>query len=149
MKDIVVVKDKKTKPAPERSQIRRWILKSVAETTPKTAITLYSIKKFLDSKQNGISNNPETKLMLRKLIESGNLIKINGKFAFAGKPAQIEKQQATVKSKKKKRETKNLTKSKKGRKPKDTTEKEMKNGKETEMEETTETAPVEQETEKN
>ncbi|GFY43787.1 uncharacterized protein TNIN_230991 [Trichonephila inaurata madagascariensis] len=148
MKDTAVVKDKKTKPAPEKSQIRRWILKSVAETTPKTAITLYAIKKFLDSKQNGISNNPETKLILRKLLESGNVIKINGKFAFAGKPAQIEKQQATVKSKKR-NETKNLTKSKKGRKPRDITEKEMKSGKEAEMEEATETAPIEQETDEN
>ncbi|GFR00531.1 uncharacterized protein TNCT_253791 [Trichonephila clavata] len=149
MKDTAVVKDKKTKQAPERSQIRRWILKSVAETTPKTAITLHSIKKFLDSKQNGISSNPETKLILKKLLESGNLIKIDGKFASAGKPAQIEKQQATVKSKKG-NEMKNLTKIKRGRKPKDITEKEMKtDGKEAEVEVANEVAPVEQETEKN
>ncbi|GIY29720.1 uncharacterized protein CDAR_506291 [Caerostris darwini] len=84
MQDKKAVKVKKARKVVEKQQIRRWILKSVAETTPKTAITLHSIKKFLDSKQNGASNNPETKMIIKRLLESGHLRKVDGRYA-AGK----------------------------------------------------------------
>ncbi|GFT33139.1 uncharacterized protein NPIL_538311 [Nephila pilipes] len=146
MKNIVATQDKKSKQAAEKSQIRRWILKSVAETTPKTAVTLHSIKKFLDSKQIGISNNPEVKMILKNLVDNGNLIKINCRFA-AGKPNQVEKQQATGKGKKR-NEIKNLAKSNRGRKVKEIAVKEIKtDAKEPEVTESG--AAVGQETEKN
>ncbi|GFS75994.1 uncharacterized protein NPIL_302351 [Nephila pilipes] len=87
MADTTDVKDKKKKQIAEKNQIRRWILKSVAETTRKTAVTLNAIKKFLDSKQNGISGKPDTKLMIKRLLDSGHLIKVDGRFS-AGKPSQ-------------------------------------------------------------
>ncbi|GIY12484.1 uncharacterized protein CEXT_146641 [Caerostris extrusa] len=84
MKDKNAVKARKGRKLSNKNQIRRWILKSVAETTPKTAITLHAIKKFLDSKQNGVSNNPETKMITKRLLESGHLRKVDGRYA-AGK----------------------------------------------------------------
>ncbi|GFQ85856.1 uncharacterized protein TNCT_396911 [Trichonephila clavata] len=77
-------KEKKSKPAADKYQIRRWILKSVAETTRKTAVTLNSIKKFLESKQKNVSVKSETKMILKRLLESGHLVKVDGRF-FAGK----------------------------------------------------------------
>ncbi|GFU07051.1 uncharacterized protein NPIL_135821 [Nephila pilipes] len=84
MKTTAAAKDK-SKQIAEKNQIRRWILKSVAETTRKTAITLNAIKKFLDSKQKNVSSKPETKMILKRLVDSGQLVKIDGRFT-AGKP---------------------------------------------------------------
>ncbi|GBN25772.1 hypothetical protein AVEN_183241-1, partial [Araneus ventricosus] len=98
MKDAATVKDKKSKQEVEKSKIRRWILKSVSETTPQTAVTLYAMKKFLDSKQSGLSNNPETKLVIKRLTESGHLVKIDGKFAN-GKNTPKDKQPPAQKRK--------------------------------------------------
>ncbi|GFQ97875.1 uncharacterized protein TNCT_392341 [Trichonephila clavata] len=86
MADTTDVKDKKKKLMAEKYQIRRWILKCVAETTCKTAVTLNAIKKFLDSKQNGISGKPEIKLIIKRLLDSGHLVKVENRFA-AGKPS--------------------------------------------------------------
>ncbi|GBM81725.1 hypothetical protein AVEN_113945-1 [Araneus ventricosus] len=91
MKDAATMKDKKSKEEVEMNKIRRWILKSVSKATPETAVTLYSIKKFLDSKQNGLSNNPETKLAMKRLTESGHLVKIDGRY-FDGKNSPKDKQ---------------------------------------------------------
>ncbi|GBO21621.1 hypothetical protein AVEN_204622-1, partial [Araneus ventricosus] len=88
----------KSKQEVEKSKIRRWILKSVSETTPQTAVTLYAMKKFLDSKQSGLSNNPETKLVIKRLTESGHLVKIDGKFAN-GKNSPKDKQPPAQKRK--------------------------------------------------
>ncbi|GBN24147.1 hypothetical protein AVEN_11319-1 [Araneus ventricosus] len=79
MKDAATMKGKQE----EMNKIRRWILKSVSKATPETAVTLYSIKKFLDSKQNGLSINPETKLVMKRLTESGHLVKIDGNTLMA------------------------------------------------------------------
>ncbi|GFQ89455.1 uncharacterized protein TNCT_192661 [Trichonephila clavata] len=81
MKNTIVFKDNKTKQKVEISQIRRWVLKSVSKTTPATAVTLHFIKKFLDSKHDGISRLPETKMVIKNLIDSGRLVKIEGRIA--------------------------------------------------------------------
>ncbi|GBN05122.1 hypothetical protein AVEN_132108-1 [Araneus ventricosus] len=80
----------------------------VSKTTPETAVTLYAIKKFLDSKQSELSNNPETKLMIKCLTESGHLLKIDGKFAD-GKNSPKHKQHPAQK-RKSGSESKNLAK---------------------------------------
>ncbi|GBN44294.1 hypothetical protein AVEN_174263-1 [Araneus ventricosus] len=98
MKDAATVKDEKSKQEAEKNKIRRWILKSVLETTPQITVTLYAIKKFLDSKQSGLSNNPETKLVIKRLTESGHLVKIDGKFAD-GKNSPKDKQPPDQKGK--------------------------------------------------
>ncbi|GBN30550.1 hypothetical protein AVEN_168085-1 [Araneus ventricosus] len=94
MKDAATMKGKQE----EMNKIRRWILKSISKATPETAVTLYSIKKFLDSKQNGLSINPETKLVMKRLTESGHLVKIDGKY-FDGKNSPKDKQSPAQKSK--------------------------------------------------
>ncbi|GBO15385.1 hypothetical protein AVEN_203419-1 [Araneus ventricosus] len=98
MKDAATVKDEKRKQQDEKNKIRRWILKSVSETTPQSAVTLYAIKKFLDSKQSGLSSNPETKLVIKRLTESGHLLKIDGKFTD-GKNSPKDKQPPAQKRK--------------------------------------------------
>ncbi|GFU07042.1 uncharacterized protein NPIL_135781 [Nephila pilipes] len=90
MNDMSLIKEKKSKLAADKNQIRRWILKSVAETTRKTAVTLNSIKKFLDSKQKNVSAKTETKMILKRLVESGHLVKIDGRFC-AGKSSSKKK----------------------------------------------------------
>ncbi|KAF8783260.1 hypothetical protein HNY73_013449 [Argiope bruennichi] len=108
MKNIAPIKDKKSKQEVEKNKIRRWILKYVSKTTPATAITLQSIKKFLDSKQNGLSVNPETKLIIKRLTETGRLVKIDGKFSD-GKNSSKD-QQPPAQKRKSKSELKNLAK---------------------------------------
>ncbi|GFY62316.1 uncharacterized protein TNIN_211241 [Trichonephila inaurata madagascariensis] len=81
MKNTIAFKNKKTKQNVEISQIRRWVLKCVSKTTPATAVTMHCIKKFLDSKHNGISRLPETKLVIKNLINNGRLVKIDGRIA--------------------------------------------------------------------
>ncbi|GBM18935.1 hypothetical protein AVEN_1564-1 [Araneus ventricosus] len=98
MKSAATMKDKKSKQEDEMNKIRRWILKSVSKATPETAVTLYSIKKFLDSKQNGLSINPETKLVMKRLTESGHLVKIDGKY-IDGKNSQKDNQPSAQKRK--------------------------------------------------
>ncbi|GBN69192.1 hypothetical protein AVEN_150796-1 [Araneus ventricosus] len=98
MKNAATVKDEKSKQDAEKNKIRRWILKSVSKTTPEKTVTLYAIKKFLDSKQSGLSNNPETKLVINRLTESGHLVKIDGKFAD-GKNSPKDKQPPAQKRK--------------------------------------------------
>ncbi|GFY62318.1 uncharacterized protein TNIN_211261 [Trichonephila inaurata madagascariensis] len=80
MKNTIAFKDNKIKQSVEISQIRRWVLKCVSSNQmPATAVTMHCIKKFLDSKHNGISRLPETKLVIKKLIDSGRLVKIDGR----------------------------------------------------------------------
>ncbi|GBM64824.1 hypothetical protein AVEN_178555-1 [Araneus ventricosus] len=117
MKDAATMKDKKSKEEVEMNKIRRWILKSVSKATPETAVTLYSIKKFLDSKQNGLSINPETKLVMKRLTESGHLVKIDGKY-FDGKNSPKDKQPPAQK-RKSGSELKNLAESDDKNSPKD------------------------------
>ncbi|GFV24269.1 uncharacterized protein TNCV_685491 [Trichonephila clavipes] len=81
MKNTIAFKNNKTKQNVDISQIRRWVLKCVSKTTPATAVTMHCIKKFLDSKHNGISRLPETKLVIKNLINSGRLVKIDGRIA--------------------------------------------------------------------
>ncbi|GFY62317.1 hypothetical protein TNIN_211251 [Trichonephila inaurata madagascariensis] len=60
MKTTNAFNETKNKQSIEARQIRRWILKSVSDIPPEKAVTFHYIKKFLESKQNGISNHPET-----------------------------------------------------------------------------------------
>ncbi|GFY61632.1 uncharacterized protein TNIN_131051 [Trichonephila inaurata madagascariensis] len=76
-----------------RSKIRKWILKSVSDSSRRTSVTLYSIKKFLDTKHHGISNTPETKLILKRLVDNGHLIKVDGRFASADPDYRERKEQ--------------------------------------------------------
>ncbi|GFQ86601.1 uncharacterized protein TNCT_139801 [Trichonephila clavata] len=87
---ITIVDTNSHKQMNVRSKIRKWILKSVSDSSRKTSVTLYSIKKFLDSKHHGISNTPETKLILKRLVDKGHLIKVDGRFA-SGDPDYRER----------------------------------------------------------
>ncbi|GFS51166.1 uncharacterized protein NPIL_377921 [Nephila pilipes] len=117
MKNPITVKNKKNKQNVETGQIRRWILKCVSNTTPETAITLQCVKKFLDSKQNGVSSLAETKSVLKDLLDRGHLIKINGRIA-SGKIGQ-KQQLSEIES-----VPKNLTNNNKNRKSEQTDRKE-------------------------
>ncbi|GFV24268.1 uncharacterized protein TNCV_685481 [Trichonephila clavipes] len=90
--------NEKNKQSIEARQIRRWILKSVSDIPPEKAVTFHYIKKVLESKQNGMSNHPETKLTLKRLIESGHLTKVNGKIT-RGKSDEKDKKQCKDNSK--------------------------------------------------
>ncbi|GBO13406.1 hypothetical protein AVEN_258663-1 [Araneus ventricosus] len=104
MKDAATVKNEKSKQEVEKSKIRRWILNRYRNDT-QTAVTLYAMKKFLDSKQSGLSNNPETKLVIKR-HESGHLVKIEG-FLMAKMP---KGQAASSSESKSGNESKNLAK---------------------------------------
>ncbi|GFY42675.1 uncharacterized protein TNIN_176781 [Trichonephila inaurata madagascariensis] len=106
-------KDKRSKSVADKHQIRRWILKSVAETTRKTAVTLNSIKKFLDSKQKNVSGKSETKMILKRLLDSGHLVKADGRF-FAGK-ANLRKKNERSQSRKSDGKRKSPSKSQRGK----------------------------------
>ncbi|GFQ89453.1 uncharacterized protein TNCT_192651 [Trichonephila clavata] len=98
MKTTNAVHVKKNKQNIEVKQICHWILKSVSNIPPERAVTFHYIKKFLESKQNGISNHPETKLALKRLIDGGHLMKVNGKIA-RGKLDEKDKKQCKENSK--------------------------------------------------
>ncbi|KAF8773948.1 hypothetical protein HNY73_016553 [Argiope bruennichi] len=66
----------------DKSNMRKWILMVVASVKSSTGVTIQRIKKFLDSKQVGISSKPEMKLTLKKLLETGHLGKKDGKFVI-------------------------------------------------------------------
>ncbi|GFX03376.1 uncharacterized protein TNCV_4633881 [Trichonephila clavipes] len=90
-----------------RSKIRKWILKSVSDSSRRSSVTLYSIKKFLDAKHHGISNTPETKLILKRLVDKGHLIKVDGRFAFADPDYRERKEQNQKHNEKRKTVMKN------------------------------------------
>ncbi|GFT44863.1 uncharacterized protein NPIL_294981 [Nephila pilipes] len=143
MKTTNAPKDKKIKQNVEANQIRRWILKSVSKTSPETAVTIHYIKKFLESKQSGISNHPETKITLKRLIGSGHLIKVNGRIATAKSDEKDKKQSKETRNSGTK--VKSLTKTKKDGKNEETAGKENETiGK---MTETAKDVPVANETE--
>ncbi|GIX87680.1 ENTH domain-containing protein [Caerostris extrusa] len=90
---------KKRKSSMERNKIRRWILMAVSNIKGNIGATIFHIRKFLDSKQNGISNKPEMKLMLKRLLESGYLVKNEGKYKVKNlKKKSTGKEKQKVKS---------------------------------------------------
>ncbi|KAF8764016.1 hypothetical protein HNY73_022139 [Argiope bruennichi] len=66
----------------EKAKIRKWILMAVANSKDSKGVTTQHIKKFLDSKQDGLSSKPETMLLLKRLLETGHLAKKDGKFVI-------------------------------------------------------------------
>ncbi|GBN22658.1 hypothetical protein AVEN_103392-1 [Araneus ventricosus] len=74
--------DKTNKQSKEKAKIRRWILKAVEDVEGNKGATAHHIQKFLDSKEAGISNKPEWKLILKKLLDSGHLMKNGGRFVI-------------------------------------------------------------------
>ncbi|GBL91956.1 hypothetical protein AVEN_102532-1 [Araneus ventricosus] len=45
-------------------------------------VTIRHVKKFLDSKQEGLAMKPETKFILKRLLETGHLEKKDGKYVI-------------------------------------------------------------------
>ncbi|KAF8773954.1 hypothetical protein HNY73_016559 [Argiope bruennichi] len=66
----------------EKAKIRKWILLAVASVKGSNGVTIQHIKKFLDTKQDGLSMKPETKLILKRLLETGHLKKKDGKYVI-------------------------------------------------------------------
>ncbi|KAF8773956.1 hypothetical protein HNY73_016561 [Argiope bruennichi] len=69
-------------PATEKDKIRKWILMAVASVQISKGMTIQQIKKFLDSKQDGLSMKPEMKLILKRLLETGHLKKKEGRYVI-------------------------------------------------------------------
>ncbi|GFR01495.1 hypothetical protein TNCT_710861 [Trichonephila clavata] len=69
------------KPSYEKTNIRRWIITAVSNVKGNRA-TIHHIRKYLDSKKTGLSNKPETKLIMKKLLDIGRLVKVDGKYAL-------------------------------------------------------------------
>ncbi|KAF8774232.1 hypothetical protein HNY73_016807 [Argiope bruennichi] len=66
----------------EKAKIRKWILMAAASLKGNNGVTVQHIKKFLDTKKDGLSNKPETKLILNRLLETGHLKKKDGKYVI-------------------------------------------------------------------
>ncbi|GBM56757.1 hypothetical protein AVEN_211092-1 [Araneus ventricosus] len=66
----------------EKAKIRRWMLMAVTNGKGSSGVTIQHIKKFLDSKQGGLSSKAETKLILSRLLETGHLEKTDGKYVI-------------------------------------------------------------------
>ncbi|GBL94949.1 hypothetical protein AVEN_187464-1 [Araneus ventricosus] len=75
-------KDDKANQSKEKAKVRRWILKAVEDVEGNRGATAHHIQKFLDSKEDGISNRPEWKLILKKLLDSGHLMKNGGRYVI-------------------------------------------------------------------
>ncbi|GBL85640.1 hypothetical protein AVEN_193106-1 [Araneus ventricosus] len=69
--------DKDNKEANAKAEILRWILKAIEDMEGSNA---RHIQKFLDSKQTGILNTPELKPTLKKILDSGLLIRNGGRY---------------------------------------------------------------------
>ncbi|GFU32717.1 hypothetical protein NPIL_686081 [Nephila pilipes] len=69
------------KPSTEKMNIRRWIITAVSNVKGNKA-TIHHIRKYLESKKTGLSNKPETKLIMKKLLDIGRLVKVDGKYAL-------------------------------------------------------------------
>ncbi|KAF8773953.1 hypothetical protein HNY73_016558 [Argiope bruennichi] len=102
----------------EKAKIRKWILMAVASDKSNKGVTIQHIKKFLDSKQDGLSNKPEMKLILKRLLETGHLKKKDGKFVI-----KKSKNKAPVKVTKRSKSPLRKTSQSIGRRPKSTSKK--------------------------
>ncbi|GBM47868.1 hypothetical protein AVEN_91851-1 [Araneus ventricosus] len=74
--------DKTNEESKEKAKVRRWILKAVEDVERNIGATAHHIQKFLDSKEDGSSNKPEWKLILKKLLDSGHLMKNGGRYVI-------------------------------------------------------------------
>ncbi|KAF8764017.1 hypothetical protein HNY73_022140 [Argiope bruennichi] len=66
----------------EKAKIRKWILTAVTNSKDSKGVTTQHIKKFLDSKQDGLSSKPVIMLVLKRLLETGHLVKKDGKYVI-------------------------------------------------------------------
>ncbi|GBN54735.1 hypothetical protein AVEN_265706-1, partial [Araneus ventricosus] len=71
--------DKAKKQSQEKAKVRRWILKAVEDVEGYKGATT---QKFLNSKEDGISSKPEWKVILKKLLDSGHLMKNGGRYVI-------------------------------------------------------------------
>ncbi|GBM02645.1 hypothetical protein AVEN_64020-1 [Araneus ventricosus] len=74
--------DKAKKQSQEKAKVRRWILKSVEDVEGNKGATTHHIQKFLNSKEDGISSKPEWKVILKRLLDSGHLMKNGGRYVI-------------------------------------------------------------------
>ncbi|GBO34707.1 hypothetical protein AVEN_76287-1 [Araneus ventricosus] len=105
-------KDDKANQSKEKAKVRRWILKAVEDVEGNKGATAHHIQKFLDSKEDGLSSKPEWKLILKKLLDSGHLMKNGGRYVIhksrktSGKGP---KKSAAIKAKKKVTKKQNIS----------------------------------------
>ncbi|GFY27151.1 ENTH domain-containing protein [Trichonephila clavipes] len=81
MSNSVVLKNRKA--SYDKIKIRRWILTAVSNVKSKIGVTIHHIRKFLEAKKNGLSTKPETKLILKRLLDTGHLRKMEGKYSIS------------------------------------------------------------------
>ncbi|GBN22983.1 hypothetical protein AVEN_61892-1 [Araneus ventricosus] len=63
-----------------KAKVRRWILRAIKDV--KGGAIVYQIQKLLVTKQARLLHKPELKLNLKKLLDSGHLMKKGGKFVM-------------------------------------------------------------------
>ncbi|GBM26281.1 hypothetical protein AVEN_66520-1 [Araneus ventricosus] len=66
----------------EKAKVRKWMLMADASSKGSNGVTIHHMENFLDSKQSGLSSKPETKLILKNLVETGRLAKKDGEYAI-------------------------------------------------------------------
>ncbi|GBN89049.1 hypothetical protein AVEN_24031-1 [Araneus ventricosus] len=99
--------DKAKTQSKEKAKIRRWILKAVEDVEGNRGATAHHIQKFLDSKEDGISSRPEWKLILKKLLDSGHLMKNGGRYVIhKSKKTSVKSSKGSAASKPNKKVTK-------------------------------------------
>ncbi|GFT78726.1 hypothetical protein NPIL_189771 [Nephila pilipes] len=95
MSTSIMLKNRKA--AYDRVQIRKWILVAVTNFKSRAGVTIHHIRKFLDAKRNGLSTKPETQLILKRLLDSGYLLKKEGKYIRSRKkPRSFAKKQRSA-----------------------------------------------------
>ncbi|XP_071044323.1 uncharacterized protein [Parasteatoda tepidariorum] len=73
----IIEEDMKNDVKEDKKKLRQWILKAASTESGKSGISWVRIKKFVDSKQAGLAEKPEAKEILKKLIETGLIVKVN------------------------------------------------------------------------
>ncbi|GFT76931.1 hypothetical protein NPIL_204251 [Nephila pilipes] len=68
-----------------RSKIRRWILKSFSRRKSKI-VSKEFIQHYLRSNKSGFADSPELKSVLKMLVKSGHLIRIDGNYTLRQYP---------------------------------------------------------------
>ncbi|GBO46190.1 hypothetical protein AVEN_197094-1 [Araneus ventricosus] len=104
--------DKAKKQSKEKAKVRRWILKAVEDVEGNKGATAHHVQKFLDSKEDGISSKPEWKLILKKLLDSGHLMKDGARYVISKSkktPGKGTKNSAASKANKKVAKKQNIS----------------------------------------
>ncbi|GFV38446.1 hypothetical protein TNCV_4393271 [Trichonephila clavipes] len=90
-----------------QSNIRRWILKAFYKRK-ENLVSLVFIKHYLRSNKSGFADHPEFKFVLKSLVNSGVLLRIDGNYTLSYH--MKDKLTKSVKKGKKKKDTTNSSK---------------------------------------